>query len=63
MFAGIVAAAVPAPRGTRAQMPACPAVNGERLLNARKDGGWLVYRRNLESTGETLSGTLHNNKQ
>ena len=34
-----------------ADMPAYPTVTDARLLNAQQDNGWLIYRRNYESTG------------
>jgi len=34
-----------------AAMPTYEPVTTERLVNAQKDNGWLMYRRNYESTG------------
>jgi alcohol dehydrogenase (cytochrome c) len=48
---GVLAAAALAPLLSFADMPAYPAVTSERLLNAQQDQGWLMYRRNYESTG------------
>src|ERR1035438_8565795 len=34
-----------------AAVPTYPTVTSERLINAQQDSGWLMYRRNYESTG------------
>ena len=47
----LFAAAALAPLLARADMPAYAPVTTERLLNAQQDPGWLMYRRNYESTG------------
>ena len=39
------------PLWAAAQAPAYLAVTRERLVNAQQDNGWLMYRRNYESTG------------
>ncbi len=48
---GLVAAAALSPFSTHAAMPDYRTVTTSRLLNAQKDDGWLMYRRNYESTG------------
>ncbi|MGA2343011.1 MAG: hypothetical protein ABSG29_07450, partial [Steroidobacteraceae bacterium] len=47
----VLVAATLAPLLAAAETPAYPAVTTERLNNAQKDNGWLMYRRNYESTG------------
>src|SRR5471030_2747622 len=51
MRGGVFAAILLTPLLAHADMPAYPSVTSERLLNAQKDNGWLMYRRNYESTG------------
>ena len=51
MRGGVCAAAVLTPLLAFADMPAYAPVTSERLLNAQQDNGWLMYRRNYESTG------------
>src|ERR1035438_2920972 len=46
-----VAVTALAPLLAHAAMPAYSPVTGERLINAQQDNGWLMYRRNYESTG------------
>src|ERR1700722_20121455 len=48
---GVAAAAVLASSWAHAAMPAYLQVTSERLINAQQDKGWLMYRRNYESTG------------
>src|ERR1700688_3000988 len=48
---GGVAAALLMPLLAHADVPAYPTVTSERLVNAQQDSGWLMYRRNYESTG------------
>src|ERR1700722_17133964 len=48
---GAVAAAVLTSQLAYAAMPAYSPVTSERLINAQQDKGWLMYRRNYESTG------------
>ena len=47
----LLAAVALAPLVAHAATPAYQAVTTERLLNAQQDNGWLMYRRNYESTG------------
>src|SRR5450432_4305211 len=49
--AGAFAAMLLMPLLAHADMPTYPSVTTERLVNAQKDNGWLMYRRNYESTG------------
>jgi len=51
LWGGVFASALLLPILARADMPAYPTVTSERLVNAQKDNGWLMYRRNYESTG------------
>jgi alcohol dehydrogenase (cytochrome c) len=51
MRGGALAAVLLTPLLAHADMPAYPSVTSERLVNAQKDNGWLMYRRNYESTG------------
>src|ERR1700687_685677 len=51
MRGGVFAAMLLAPLLARADMPTYPSVTSERLVDAQKDNGWLMYRRNYESTG------------
>src|SRR6202162_5829718 len=51
MRGGVFAAMLLAPLLARADMPSYPCVTSEGLVNAQKDNGWLMYRRNYESTG------------
>ena len=51
MRGGVFAAMLLTPLLARADMPTYPSVTSERLVNAQKDNGWLMYRRNYESTG------------
>src|SRR6202162_1289212 len=51
MRSGASAAVLLTPLLAHADMPAYPSVTSERLVNAQKDNGWLMYRRNYESTG------------
>src|ERR1700682_3040852 len=46
-----VAVAALTPLLAYAAMPAYSPVTSERLINAQQDNGWLMYRRNYESTG------------
>src|SRR6266704_4919985 len=48
---GVVAAAVLTSVWAQAAMPAYSPVTSQRLINAQQDQGWLMYRRNYESTG------------
>src|SRR5450432_311398 len=48
---GVIAAALLLPLWVHADIPAYSSVTNERLLNAQQDNGWLMYRRNYESTG------------
>lgn len=48
---GLLAAATLMSLLTYAATPEYPGVTTERLINAQKDNGWLMYRRNYESTG------------
>jgi alcohol dehydrogenase (cytochrome c) len=50
MRGGVFAAAVLTPLPAFADMPAYAQVTSERLVNAQQDNGWLMYRRNYEST-------------
>jgi len=47
LFAAAPFSSLPA----QADTPAYEAVTADRLVNAQKDNGWLMYRRNYESTG------------
>src|SRR6202166_831589 len=47
----VVAAAVFTSVWAHAAMPAYSPVTSERLINAQQDKGWLMSRRNYESTG------------
>jgi alcohol dehydrogenase (cytochrome c) len=52
MLGGVLfAAAALTPLLAHAATPAYQAVTTERLINAQQDSGWLMYRRNYESTG------------
>jgi alcohol dehydrogenase (cytochrome c) len=48
---GALAAVLLAPWIAAAALPDYQPVTRERLLNAQQDNGWLMYRRNYESTG------------
>ena len=48
---GVIAAALLTPLLAYSQVPAYLPVTTERLLDAQQDQGWLMYRRNYESTG------------
>jgi alcohol dehydrogenase (cytochrome c) len=48
---GVFAVAALTPLLACADTPAYQAVTSERLVNAQQDSGWLMYRRNYESTG------------
>src|SRR6202521_2940001 len=47
----VVAVTALTPLLAYAAMPAYSPVTSERLINAQQDNGWLMYRRNYESTG------------
>src|ERR1700680_4540131 len=47
----VVAVTALTPLLAYAVMPAYSPVTSERLVNAQQDSGWLMYRRNYESTG------------
>src|SRR6202140_2838766 len=47
----VVAVTALTPLLTHAATPAYLPVTSERLINAQQDNGWLMYRRNYESTG------------
>src|SRR6202162_3594761 len=51
MLGVLFAAAALTPLLAYAATPAYQAVTTERLVNAQQDSGWLMYRRNYESTG------------
>ena len=51
VLGGLVAASLVAPLAARADTSTYEPVTSERLVNAQKDNGWLMYRRNYESTG------------
>src|SRR6202051_4629480 len=51
MQGGAFAAVLLMPLLAHADMPTYQSVTSERLVNAQKDNGWLMYRRNYESTG------------
>src|ERR1700722_13030350 len=51
MLGAAVAVTALTPLLAYAAMPAYSPVTSERLINAQQDNGWLMYRRNYESTG------------
>ena len=51
MRGGVFAAVLLTPLLAYAAPPIYPPVTSERLINAQQDNGWLMYRRNYESTG------------
>ena len=51
MRSAVFAAAVLTSVLVYAGVPSYPSVTAERLINAQQDNGWLMYRRNYESTG------------
>ena len=51
ILTALLAAATLAPALVYADTPTYEAVTTDRLVNAQKDNGWLMYRRNYESTG------------
>ena len=50
MLGVLFAAVALTPLLAHADTPAYQAVTTERLINAQQDSGWLMYRRNYEST-------------
>jgi len=48
---GVLTVAALTPLLTYADTPGYQTVTDERLVNAQRDSGWLMYRRNYESTG------------